>query len=179
MNSNTDGNGKQDFFAVFKGIRDPQRLKKLYHELAYRWHPDRGGDLEAMKSINMAYHSALKWADGYVRTGEDGKNHTYHYDRASEQEIIEKISQVLHSGITGITVELIGSWVWIGGNTKPHKDKLGKSGLGFMWHSTRSLWYWKPVGQKWHKKTGRYADMGSLRAAFGSRAYDIDARVPV
>lgn len=179
MNNNTNGNGNQSWFELFKGIRDPQVLKHLYHEQAFRFHPDRGGDLETMKQINMAYHSALKWADGYVSKDKEGHAHTYKYDREAEQEVIDKIGEVLHSRLTGITLELIGSWIWIGGDTKPYKDTLGKNGLGFMWHSARSLWYWKPVGQKWHKKTGRYKEMDSLRASYGSRAYDMEAGVPV
>jgi hypothetical protein len=38
-----------------------------------------------------------------------------------------------------IRVELIGTWVWVSGDTKPVKEELKK--LGFSWHAKKICWY--------------------------------------
>ena len=42
--------------------------------------------------------------------------------------------------LEGIEVELCGSWLWIGGNTKEHKDALKAAGC--RWCSKKKLWSW-------------------------------------
>jgi hypothetical protein len=154
----------------------PNSLKRRYHELALLHHPDRGGDTRLMQEINAAYLSALSRMDGLSSKEDDGKNHTYQYCPETEQAIIDMISNVIVAKLAGVTLELIGSWLWVGGNTKPHKGKLGKKGMGFMWHQKRELWYWKPAGQKWHKRSGSFAEMDSIRSSWGSRPIDLDDR---
>ena len=39
----------------------------------------------------------------------------------------------------GIEIEVCGSWVWVSGDTKPHKERL--KALGFCWHSKKHCWY--------------------------------------
>ena len=49
---------------------------------------------------------------------------------------LEKIiSQILH--FENITIELVGSWIWLSGNTKEIKDKLKE--LGFKWASKKKM----------------------------------------
>lgn len=40
---------------AFIGISTLEELKKIYRDLAMRYHPDRGGDPEIMKEINNLY----------------------------------------------------------------------------------------------------------------------------
>ena len=37
-----------------------EQIKCAYRRLALRYHPDRGGDLEKMKEINIAYEFLIK-----------------------------------------------------------------------------------------------------------------------
>lgn len=36
-------------------VIEPGKVKKVYRELALKWHPDRGGSTEAMKAVNEFY----------------------------------------------------------------------------------------------------------------------------
>ena len=42
--------------------------------------------------------------------------------------------------LEGLNIDLLGSWLWIGGNTKANKEAL--KALGCRWASKKKLWYW-------------------------------------
>lgn len=151
----------------FKGCVTVAEIKKLYRQLAMQHHPDRGGDTATMQEINRQYQAALKFCDGQVSKGDDDRDHTYNYDAEKEQAIIDFIDRLIRSGILsrGVEAYLIGTWVWIMGNTKPVKDILGKNGLGCQWHSKRECWYWTPDERRhFYSKKG----LNSLAAQYGA-----------
>jgi len=37
--------------------------------------------------------------------------------------------------------QMVGTWIWITGDTKPVKDKIKQAGC--TWHSKRGCWYFK------------------------------------
>jgi len=39
----------------------PQTLKKLYRQLARRWHPDQGGDAEVFLALQRSYEYLLRY----------------------------------------------------------------------------------------------------------------------
>lgn len=53
-------------------------------------------------------------------------------------ELEKIISQILH--FEDITIEVVGSWIWLSGNTKAIKDKL--KDLNFKWASKKKMWYY-------------------------------------
>ena len=152
----------------FNQCKTVQEVKSLYRKLAFKFHPDHGGDTETMKIINIQYHESLKNLDGFVSRGSDGKDHTYRYNRDVEQDIINKINQLLILKMTGVDVELIGTWVWIHGETKQYKEELKK--LGCHWHSKRQMWYWHKRTAYRRKYSG--APFDQLRLMYGSQFYD-------
>ena len=40
-------------------VSDSNRLKRVYREMAFKWHPDRGGTVEAMQAINEFYENLI------------------------------------------------------------------------------------------------------------------------
>ena len=40
---------------------DKEQIKKAYHALAFAYHPDKGGDINQMKVVNVANDIILKW----------------------------------------------------------------------------------------------------------------------
>jgi len=50
------------------------------------------------------------------------------------------------TGLEGLFVELVGTWIWVSGNTFPHKEILKE--LGFKWASKKMMW-------SWHKETDK------------------------
>ena len=56
------------------------------------------------------------------------------------KEAITKISHL------GLTIEVCGSWVWVSGDTKPHKEALKEA--GFKWAPKKSMWHFRPTDHK-------------------------------
>jgi len=126
----------------FNNCQSVEEIKGVYRKLCMQHHPDRGGNTETMQEINQQYKEALKAANGQTMTGTDGAEHTYHYDADIEQAVMDKISELLALNMNAVEIALIGTWIWILGNTKPFKAELGKKGLGCYWHAKRKCWYW-------------------------------------
>jgi len=129
----------------------PQEVKNEYRKLAKANHPDLGGDTATMQAINAEYHERLAELDRSKFQGSDGKEHTYYYKQDIEQEIIEKVQALLVElkGYEHITVDVIGSWVWVDGTRK--EDKGARAVLKehkFRWHSKRSKWYYRKAAYR-------------------------------
>lgn len=118
----------------FQSVTTLEELKKEYRRLAKQYHPDlEGGCTETMKQINLEYEEMEKRFSGQDFTGEyrDIINSIIHFD---------------------LDIEIIGTWVWVQGNTYMVKDKLKE--LGFKWSSNKKSWYWyEGEYTTFHKKT--------------------------
>ena len=144
----------------FKGIETLEDLKKQYRSLAIKNHPDRGGDVEIMKLINAEYDSLFarvkdihKNKDGEVYTRENTET------AAEFKDIIDKLLKM-----KGLEIEIIGCFIWVSGETKPHKD--GLKAMGFRWHSKKKMWYKSPEDYK--KRSGKQYSIEEIRDMYGS-----------
>lgn len=147
------------YFANCKTLED---LKKEYRRLAMIHHPDVGGTVEEMQAINAAYdalHEVLKQAHNQQAD-------EYHQTTETPEEYREIIETLLR--MDGLEVELCGSWLWIGGETRKHKDELKAAGC--RWSSNKKLWYWRHVeeGHRWHKGN---KTMSQIRSKYGSQTF--------
>lgn len=118
-----------------KGAKNLQELKKLYLTLAKKYHPDAGGNLEAMKQINNEYD--------YLKERLPNKKDSKPYERETSQSM-EAYKVILDQLLIypDITVEIIGSWLWVSGNgTFAIKDDVLKP-LKFRFSGTQKKWYW-------------------------------------
>lgn len=62
-----------------------------------------------------------------------------------------------------IEAELIGTWLWVTGNTRDHKDVL--KALGFRWSGKKQAWYMSPAPVKRGYRT-KYSNMDAVRRAY-------------
>jgi len=129
-----------------------------------QYHPDRGGDTATMQDINKEYHDRLKGYDGNTFRGFDGKEHTYRYNRQTEQEILDKITELFKIKMVDISIELIGTWLWVHGETRPYRDELKK--IALKWHSKRLKWFFHTKTSYRRKYSG--TDFDTIRAMYGS-----------
>ena len=109
-------------------------LKKQYKRLAMKHHPDRGGSTEAMQQINAEYETLFSRLKDIHKTAE---GETYTAKTASTEtaaEFMDIIEKLIH--MDGIIIEVCGSWVWVTGNTREHKEEL--KALSFRWSSNKS-----------------------------------------
>lgn len=110
-------------------------VKATYKKLAKENHPDRGGDTEIMKAINVEYaYATAHIINGAGFTKEKAEKEM----RFSEiyREVLEKI---IH--LPSIIIELVGLWIWITGDTKPVKQQLHDA--GFWWAPKKQAWYYR------------------------------------
>lgn len=156
----------------FTNIHTLDELKAQYRRLAMKHHPDRGGDLETMKAIN-AEHDALfelLKKQHNAKADADTTGRTRHTTETAEE--FRNILDVLLK-LNGLVVELCGSWLWIGGNTKEHKDALKAAGC--RWSNTKKLWYWRHPEETNHRYRGKKT-IGEIRTKYGSQFFTADGR---
>lgn len=147
----------------FQNCKTLDELKKQYRRLAMQYHPDRGGDTATMQRIN-AEHDALFEV---LKKQHNASADEYHQTTETAEEFRDIITALLN--LDGLTVELCGSWLWIGGETKQHKEDLKK--FGCRWSQNKQKWYWHHAepGHKWHRGT---ASMGEIRRKYGSQVFN-------
>ena len=152
----------------FSNLNKVEEIKKAYRKLCFKHHPDRGGDTAIMQEINSQYKKALQSVDGQKQTGSDGQEHTYYYNADIEQSLMDKISQLLSYKMADIEIALIGTWIWILGNTKPYKSVLGKDGACCRWHTKRKCWYWH---EGKHRSRDSKYELSDLAVKYGFKRF--------
>ena len=133
-------------------------LKTAYRTACLKHHPDKGGNLEIMKLVNAAY-DFLKKCDSWW-TGEQ-------FRAAKKQSpLTETVQAIIDSikNIPGLKFEIIGSWLWVSGNTFPHKKILKASGLKFS--GNKKSWYYHE--NDYRKRSKKSFSMNEIRNLHGS-----------
>src|ERR1035437_54792 len=105
----------------FENIGSLEQLKKVYKELAMKFHPDReGGDTATFQEINNQYQNFI-----------EHPTFTYKFEGDKEDLLIypDVLNKIMH--LSGITIELIGRWLWVSGNTIAYKTELKSAGFWF------------------------------------------------
>jgi hypothetical protein len=150
------------FFSFGTQIKE---LKARYRELCKKFHPDLGGDLETMKTINAEYEQALKSA----RT-EDFKTKQ---DRPLsedeirvEKDIMEVVQRII--ALKGLIIEVCGRWIWVTGETLTWKEQL--KALKFSWASGKKAWYWRPNDARVFSK--HRIPLDRIRQKYGSIGFE-------
>jgi len=144
----------------FEGLTTEPDIKARYKSLAKEHHPDLGGCLEIMKIINLQYEKVITGA-----YQQQGKSITEIDELLrKDQALYAQLHKIIH--LDGLIVELCGSWLWITGDTKRHKDTLKDS--KFLWSPKKGAWYWRSEAKKsWYKHGAEY-DLFAIRERHGS-----------
>ena len=153
-------------YNYFAGIIGVENIKTRYRELALEHHPDRGGDLAIMQEINRQYHERLKASNESTSRRSDGESHTYYYNEARETAVAEKLAEVIGRNLPDIRIMLVGTWLWVDGETKAVKAQLKE--MGFRWHGQRGKWYWNTGSYRRGKSN---ADFGEIAAKYGYKEF--------
>lgn len=135
----------------FKGCSTMEEVKKLYKELALANHPDRGGDTAIMQEINGEYSYVIE-------TGNFGQTVEEKQTALIYKDLIDQIVM-----LEGIFIEIIGTWVWVSGQTYPVRDQLKQAGLKFS-HG-KKMWYYHEGEFTSYKKS---TDIEDIRAKYGT-----------
>ena len=148
-------------------------LKVSFRVQALKYHPDRNPHgLEMMKIINAA-NVLLQEQSKYWAFGSEERKKQFYKDHTNPS-ITEEMDEVLDilRKFKDITVEIIGTWIWVSGTTEPYKDTLKHMGF---WHSPkRDAYYWKPADWKPVDKKGKDYTMEDLRKIFYTEKFKTD-----
>ncbi len=144
----------------FENIHDLDTLKREYRRLAMLMHPDCGGTDAEMQELNRQYETAMKDIRFHAAAGTKDAETT-----ETAAEFIAIINALIK--LDGLDIELCGSWLWIGGETRQHKDALKAAGC--RWAAKKQKWYWHPEGQGSYKPHKRDISMTQIRQKYGSR----------
>ena len=134
-------------------------LKKAYRKACLANHPDKGGDVEIMKLINAAY-DFLKKCDSWW-TGEQSRKAKQTTPLTETmQEMINKLRT-----LQGIKLEIIGSWLWVSGQTFGHKKAL--KDLKMKFSGNKKAWYYHE--DTYCKRSKKKFSMNDIRFIHGSQ----------
>ena len=140
-----------------------EELKKEYKKLCMAHHPDLGGDTSDMQEINSQYETLFEKLKN-VHKNSQGETYTKETEETPEQ-FKEIINTLIH--LNGIEIEICGSWIWLTGNTKEHKEIL--KNLKFRYASKKKAWYYHT--EPYHKR-GKELTLAEIRDRFGSQRYN-------
>ncbi len=144
----------------FEGISTLDDLKRRYHALCKELHPDVGGSEEAMKALNAEYAQTLK----RLMNDERGNESEYSAEaEASELLYRDKIAAVAH--LEGLELEIIGTWLWVMGNTYAHRETLKSAGFSFA--PVKKVWFYRASEYRTRTR-GEAHDMEDIRSKYGA-----------
>lgn len=119
----------------FTNIRTLDELKKAYRKLAAKFHPDNSGSKEEMQALNAEYETLFAKVKN-IRSKADGT--TYEKETNETPEMFKNIINAIIN--LNVTIDIVGSWVWVTGNTYAVKTILKEA--GFKWANKKKAWYW-------------------------------------
>lgn len=148
-----------------------EQLKKMYKKLAMQYHPDLGGSTEVMQQVNNEYDTLFarlknvhETATGEVYTAED-----------KTAEMPETFRNIINKiiGLDGISIELIGTWIWVTGNTYKSKEVL--KAAGFKWVNSKKAWTWHHEGIG--KTSKKKFSLDDIRMMYGTAEIKTQSRM--
>ncbi|HAQ19586.1 MAG TPA: hypothetical protein DCR40_10200 [Prolixibacteraceae bacterium] len=142
----------------FEGVKTLDELRKEYRRLAFLYHPDKGGDTAIMQVINDLYDRLSR---KLINSNTDFSEARKEYEQQVSEEMRERLDRIIC--LPDITIELIGSWIWITGNTFAVRETL--KGEGYRFSHPKTAWYWHKG--EYFKKSGKIMSMEDMRDAWG------------
>jgi len=140
-----------------------EELKAQYKQLAKKHHPDRGGDTATMQAVNAEYDVLFPRLKDVHKT-KDGETYTARQATTeTADQFKDLITQLMR--MDDIVIEVIGCFVWVTGDTKPHKEQLNHI-LKFKWHSKKKAWYLAP--EDYRKRSRREYGLDEIRTMYGT-----------
>lgn len=144
----------------FENIETVEDLKQQYKKLAKKYHPDLNKDFdtnEIMKQINQEFEE-LSNKIGNKYRNKDGKIYESKND-FNYKEYINIINKLLQ--MENIKIEIIGSFIWVSGETLPYRKEL--KDLGLKWSPNKKMWYKSPDGyRKYGNKKYSYSEIKTM-----------------
>ena len=149
----------------FKSISNLSELRKQYKELLKKHHPDNDGNVADMQEVNAEYDRLFKKLkekhDSKTMDSDKASFDNMQYDFAEDEKLREMLGKII--GFSGITLEVIGNWLWAF-NSYDYRKEL--KGLGFRYAKNKKAWYWH--SDAFRKKSRKSLSMDDIRSYYGN-----------
>ena len=159
----------------FSNVDSLEELRKQYKELLKKFHPDNpNGSTEATQEINSEYDELFKSLKNRhtnrSANTEKADFNNMKYDFSEDQKLRDVLQQIIN--FDGVEIEIVGCWIWCGGNTYPYKNEL--KALGFKWGNAKKKWYFHT--EAFRKKSNKKLSMDDIRNYYGSTEVKTEER---
>lgn len=135
-----------------------EMVKKAYRQACKVYHPDvNPAGTAMMQAVNEAYESLSKETFPII---------------LNESDVMGNYGEALNNALnaiincSGLNIEICGSWIWVSGETKTHKDVLNDA--DFLWSPVKGMWYFRPQSQSKRRYYGYNSSIDEIRAKYGS-----------
>ena len=153
-------------FAYFGQCADLDEARKLFRELAHKFHPDHGGDAEQFKAMVEEFQHFQHFTWNNAGKAKWGADYESKRDFTLSPETMERLRAVLR--FHDVETEIIGTWLWVSGNTRAYKEQLKE--LGFRFCGKKKSWTYH--SEPWKKRNGRVYSMDDIRSMHGTQRVD-------
>jgi len=121
----------------FTNCKSNEEVKAEFIKLVKLLHPDNNGNAEEFKKMMSDYQKAFENVKNIFKNQNDEYYTKKDFDEAPEdfQNIINIIVN-----FENVKIELVGSWLWLSGNTYPYKEELKK--LKFNFSKSKKMWFY-------------------------------------
>ena len=180
----------------FNEVNNLNELKSRFRQLAFKLHPDKGGNEKEFSAMQQEYEARYRQLK---RNEEEGIQSNRNAGAAQRSTIWEDLRRKYHKGPTtgpkagptkrkkahkpdddgyfniievlihldGIIIEQCGSWLWLSGKTKEHTKALKDAGCRLA--RKKKMWYWRPADAACNNRRKRgYRSMAYIRKKYGS-----------
>jgi hypothetical protein len=147
----------------FENCFNVTQVKTQFRKLLFQFHSDinKNSNDDKTKELISQYKIKLKKLHN-TQDKNNNKNYTYVYEDKTENGIIEKLNLLRGLSMKDVEILLIGSFIWINGNTKEHKENL--KNIGFRWQRIKQSWYFTPLK---YKKIYSYTKLEDIKNKYG------------
>jgi hypothetical protein len=158
LKSNNISTSKTTCMNFFNHCKTLDEVKTTYRQLALLHHPDKGGETATMQHINREYAFITAKLTKGANLSEDEAEKQMRFSE-EYQRVVEQIIN-----LEGITVELVGFWIWVTGDTFPVRAALSEAGLFYA--SKKVAWYYRSEAYKLKKGSNKTLD--EIKVKYGS-----------
>lgn len=145
----------------FTNCETLEELRKEYKKFLKQYHPDQPeGSEEATKEINVEYEILFAMLKSNQKKNDAAKN-VDNFNEEFDRRFREALQAIID---LNINIEIIGSWIWVSGETFEVKETL--KGNGYRWIHSRKMWAFH--SEPFMKNTKKQKSMEELRNIYGS-----------
>lgn len=147
----------------FENVKTLEDLKKEYKKIVLKLHPDVNKETdttEAFKEMQNEYEAMFNKVKNQHMNAQGDM-----YTKETE-ETVNEYRDIINKIIffQDCTIEIIGNWIWVSGNTKNYKEALKE--LKFRWAPNKKAWSYH--NGTYRKQTKKQYSLEDLRNSFES-----------